>query len=135
MTLTATLNDQATTASVTVTQDEQSTAISCDAAELDRMIADLVAVRAAMQPAKQVALTAGETPVYDCDNLLWDTLPDPSRRGVVLAMYHSGLGWVTMRLSRAQIEDLITGIEFSLADLARMPGFQNQRPATADNEE
>jgi hypothetical protein len=44
----------------------------------------------------------------------------------MLAIYHGGLGWVTVSLSRAQLEDLVTDIAFSLAELAQLPGFQNR---------
>lgn len=119
-----------TSAKLTLTQNAQTIDADCNPAEIDAMIADLVALRERMSPARKVELTPGETPVFECDNLLWDTQPAPARRGVMLAMYHGGLGWVTVSLSRAQLEDLVTDIEFSLVDLAQLPGFQNRAVET-----
>lgn len=133
MKITATTNDTATGATLSVTLGDETLNGTCDVAEIDAAIAELVALRAQMSPARKVEHTPGETQVYECDNLLWDTLPDPSRRGVMIAHYHGGLGWVTVRLSRAQLEDLVTDIQFSLADLARLPGFQNARALAMDN--
>src|ERR687884_197265 len=77
------------------------------------------AARALMTPSFSGRFRIGHTPAHDCDNLIWEIQPDPSRRGVTIAFQHAGLGWLSLRLSRAQIEDLITGIEFALADMLR----------------
>lgn len=119
-------NADGTSANLALSHNEKSIDADCDAAEIDTMIADLVALRERMSPARKVELTPGQTRVYECDNLLWGTRPAPARRGVMLAMYHGGLGWVTVSFSRAQLEDLVTDIEFSLVDLAQLPGFQNR---------
>lgn len=126
MQISAETNADGTSAKLALSHNEISIDADCDAAEIDTMIADLVALREGMSPARQVELTPGKTRVYECDNLLWDTRPAPARRGVMLAMYHGGLGWVTVSLSRAQLEDLVTDIEFPLVDLALLPGFQNR---------
>lgn len=126
MKISAEINTDGTAARLTATGNAQTIETDCDAAEVDAMIAGLVALREKMRPARKVELVPGQTPAYECDNLLWDTRPAPTRRGVMLALYHGGLGWVTVSLSRAQLEDLVTDIEFSLVDLAQIPGFQNR---------
>lgn len=126
MKISAETNADGTSAKLALSHNAQSIDADCDAAEIDTMIADLVALRERMSPARKVELIPGQTRVYECDNLLWDTRPAPTRRGVMLAIYHGGLGWVTVSLSRAQLEDLVTDIAFSLAELAQLPGFQNR---------
>lgn len=94
-------------------------AAQLDAGGIDRLIVDLAAARARMEPPLSARFKSGETAAHNCDNLLWDIQPDPSRRGITIAFQHAGLGWLSLRLSRAQIEDLITSIEFTLADMLR----------------
>ncbi len=93
-----------------------------DAAALDALIARLVAARAAMAPAQAATYDPHAPGGYDADNLLWDTAPDPSQRAVALGVHHPGLGWISLRLTRAQIEDLITSYAFSLDTLMRHGG-------------
>lgn len=90
-----------------------------NADELEALIANLASLRAEMTPVHSGQFVPGYTASYECDNLLWSTMPDPGKRGLLIAFQNSGLGWITMRMSRAQIEDLVTNIEFSLLDLSR----------------
>lgn len=121
-----TLSDDCNTAMLAMDTPDR-TVDSLNAAAVDRLIADLAAARAQMRPAFSGRFRAGESPAHACDNLLWETQSAPSRRGVCLAFQHPGLGWISLSLSRAQVEDLITGIEFTLADMQRMPGTQKLR--------
>lgn len=98
-----------------------------DAAAIDRLICELADARARMAPAFTGRYRIGETPTHACDNLMWEIQADPSRRGICLAFQHPGLGWMSLGLSRAQVEDLVTGIEFTLAEMRRMPGRQKLR--------
>ena len=87
------------------------------AAEMDRLIRDLAAARAAMTP-----IHAAEPPVdpallHHSDNLLWTVRPAPDRPAILLAMQHPGLGWSAMVLSRAQADDLQTSIDVALAKI------------------
>ncbi|MBV8838349.1 MAG: hypothetical protein JO000_17590 [Alphaproteobacteria bacterium] len=114
-------------ARITLSEDRRSAVLEADdadgaparldAAAIDRLIAELAAVRAQMAPPFSGRFRTGETPAHDCDNLLWEIQADPSRRGVTIAFQHAGFGWLSLRLSRAQIEDLITSIEFTLAGM------------------
>lgn len=104
-----------------------------DAAGVSQLIEELVALRARMAPPLSGSYVPGETPAHVLDNLLWSVGPDPSRRGLNIGVFNPGLGWSALRLSRAQVEDLQTGIEFALAELTRLQGQQNipyrDRPA------
>lgn len=128
MTITVTSASDRTRATIEV--DGRAAELDTDA--LSAFIAELVAVRAGMSPVHGGAFTPGETPAFDCDNLLWDTMPDPSRRAILLALHHGGLGWVTCKLSRAQIEDLVTSFEFSLLELARAQDTHGTPPGTEE---
>jgi hypothetical protein len=110
--------------------DEDGAPAQLDAAAIDRLIADLAAARALMAPSFSGRFRIGNTPAHNCDNLIWEIQPDPSRRGVTIAFQHAGLGWLSLRLSRAQIEDLITGIEFTLADMLRREAIEGNTEQT-----
>ena len=110
--------------------DEDGAPAQLDAAAIDRLIADLAAARALMAPSFSGRFRIGDTPAHNCDNLIWEILPDPSRRGVTIAFQHAGLGWLSLRLSRAQIEDLITGIEFTLAEMLRGDAIEGNTEPT-----
>lgn len=98
--------------------------VRLDAEGLSGLIAELAEARALMSPAFSGRFEPGVTPAFDCDNLIWESHPDPTRRGISIGFNHSGLGWLRLRLSRAQAEDLITSIQFSAVELLRLPGFQ-----------
>lgn len=104
-----------------------------DAAGVSHLIDDLVALRARMAPPLSGSYLPGETANHALDNLLWSVGPDPSKRGLNLGFFNPGLGWSALRLSRAQVEDLVIGIEFALEELTRLQGQQNipyhDRPA------
>ena len=70
------------------------------AAELDALIANLVARRASMEPSASAAL-GPDTPIYRADDLLWDIRPAPNGVSLQPSLYHPGLGWVAVTLSRA----------------------------------
>ena len=85
--------------------------------ELDALIAALVRRRAAMHPAASVVPPADPALMHRADNLLWDIRPAPSGRAAELALYHPGLGWTSVTLSRAQIEDMENAFVFALGEL------------------
>jgi hypothetical protein len=99
------------------TSDDRSVEVALTAEEIDRLVGDLAELRATMAPAHTGRISDEATAAFHADNLLWETFPDRALRGVVLALNHAGLGWISVRLSRAQIEDLVTSFEFSLAKL------------------
>lgn len=98
-----------------------------DADQISALIAQLAEARARMMPAFTGTFVPGQTRVHPCDNLLWEVAPAPSRRGLALGFFNQGIGWVSIHLSRAQIEDLLASIEFSLAELVTFPGPHNLR--------
>ena len=73
------------------------------AAELDAEIVALAKLRAATKPGVPV-----EPPseMHRADNMLWHVRPAPDTAQIELALYHPGLGWTAILLSRAQIEDM-----------------------------
>lgn len=101
----------------------------CDAAALDAQIRALVSARAALAPGPAILPPEGADAAYRADNLLWNVRPAPSAAAIELGLYHPGLGWVTMDLSRAQIEDLFDAIMFALRDLPPTPSHQKSDPA------
>ena len=98
---------------------KRSCAVTMSVSELDAAIAELVAARARLKPCHPATLDPHEAPALACDNLLWDVKSQPSGRGLVLGLHHAGLGWLTADLSRAQVEDLITSLQFEAAVLDR----------------
>ena len=55
--------------------------------------------------------------LHQSDNLLWRVKAAPDRAAIQFATQHPGLGWTAMWLSRAQVEDLMTSIEFELVKI------------------
>jgi hypothetical protein len=82
--------------------------------EIDRLIHDLAAVRAQMTPVHPAEPPADRDKLHQGDNLLWSVKAAPQRSAIQFAAQHPGLGWMAMWLSRAQVEDLQTSLEFEL---------------------
>ncbi|HYZ62202.1 MAG TPA: hypothetical protein VE650_07090 [Acetobacteraceae bacterium] len=83
------------------------------AAELDALLEAVIARRAMVKPAP-----SGDPAQMRCaDNLLWHVRPAPTGRGCELGLFHPGLGWIAVTLSRAQIEDMQDAFAFALAAL------------------
>src|ERR1700748_3205594 len=87
------------------------------AADIDRLIADLAAVRAKMTPVQPAEPPADPAKLHQNDNLLWSVKAAPQRSAIQFATQHPGLGWMAMWLSRAQVEDLQTSFEFEVVKL------------------
>lgn len=87
------------------------------AVELDALIRALVERRAAMRPGPSAVLPEDPGQIHHADNLLWEVRPAASGRAAELALYHPGLGWTAITLSRAQIEDLEDAFFVALGDL------------------
>jgi len=98
------------------------------AAELDALIANLVARRASMEPSASAAL-GPDTPIYRADDLLWDIRPGEDGLAVQLSLYHPGLGWVAVRLSRAQVQAIENAFFIAMRDL---PVHRNSAASSAD---
>jgi len=84
------------------------------ARDIDRLIHDLASVRAAMTPVHPAEPPADPAELHHSDNLLWSVKASPGRGTIQFAAQHPGLGWMSMWLSRAQVEDLVTSFEFEL---------------------
>ncbi len=91
---------------------------------LDREIRALVVRRSEMVPNPSVVPPDDPAQGYRADNLMWNVRPAPDAAALELGLYHSGLGWVTMLLSRAQIEDLNDAMTFALRALPAHPSRQ-----------
>ena len=87
------------------------------AADVDRLIHDLAAVRAKMTPIHPAEPPGDLEKLYQGDNLLWSVKAVPQKSAIQFAAQHPGLGWMAMWLSRAQVEDLQTSFEFELVKL------------------
>jgi hypothetical protein len=81
------------------------------------LIRDLAATRARMTPIHPAEPPNDPARFHHGDNLLWRVKADPKRAAIQFAMQHPGLGWMAMWLSRAQVEDLQTSLEFELVKI------------------
>ena len=85
--------------------------------DIDKLIRDLAAVRARMTPVHPAEPPADPANVHHSDNLLWTVKAAPEKSTIQFATQHPGLGWISMWLSRAQVEDLQTSFEFELVKI------------------
>jgi hypothetical protein len=85
--------------------------------DVDRLIHDLAALRAKMTPIHPAEPPSDPEKLYHGDNLLWSVKAVPQKSAIQFAAQHPGLGWMTMWLSRAQVEDLQTSFEFELVKI------------------
>jgi hypothetical protein len=102
-------------AKATLTLGVASTDLS--ATEIDKLIRDLAAVRAKMTPVHPAEPPADPALLHRSDNLLWSVKAAPRMSAIQFATQHPGLGWTAMWLSRAQVEDLQTSLEFELVKI------------------
>jgi hypothetical protein len=91
------------------------------AADIDKLIGDLAAVRTNMTPVHPAEPPADPARVHHSDNLLWSVKALPEKSAIQFATQHPGLGWMVMALSRAQVEDLMTSFEFELVKIPEAP--------------
>jgi hypothetical protein len=84
---------------------------------VDRLIRHLAECRAAMSPVHPAEPPDDPSRLHQSDNLLWRVKAMPNRAAIQFATHHPGLGWTAMSLSRAQVEDLVTSIEFELVKI------------------
>jgi hypothetical protein len=89
------------------------------AADVDALIHELAALRAHMIPIHPAEPPDDPARLHRSDNLLWRVKADPQRSAIQFALQHPGLGWSAIWLSRAQVEDLQTSVEF---ELLKIPG-------------
>jgi hypothetical protein len=87
------------------------------AAQLDTHITRLADLRARTLPAHPATPPASPDKLHRMDNLLWHVRPAQDAPLLELAFYHAGLGWLSVLMSRGQLEDLQTSIAFALNDM------------------
>ena len=87
------------------------------ARDVDDLIRDLAAARAKMTPVVPAEPPDDPARLHQSDNLLWSVKAAPQKSAIQFATHHPGLGWSAMWLSRAQVEDLRTNLEFELAKI------------------
>jgi hypothetical protein len=87
------------------------------ASDIDRLIRDLAGARARMTPVHPAEPPSDPTKLHHSDNLLWSVRAEPRKSTIHFATQHPGLGWMTMSLSRAQVEDLQTSFEFEMVKI------------------
>jgi hypothetical protein len=85
--------------------------------DIDRLVRDLAAARAQMTPIHPAEPPDDPARLHMSDNLLWNVRAAPHRSAIQFATQHPGLGWTAMWLSRAQVEDLQTSLEFELVKI------------------
>jgi hypothetical protein len=90
------------------------------AQDIDHLIRELAAARAAMTPVHPAEPPIDPARLHQSDNLLWSVKAIPDKTTIQFATQHPGLGWVAMSLSRAQVEDLITSFEFELVKIPQV---------------
>jgi hypothetical protein len=90
------------------------------ASDIDQLIRDLAAARGRMTPVVPAEPPADPAKLHQSDNLLWTVKAAPERTAIQFACHHPGLGWSSMWLSRAQVEDLITSFEFELVKVPQV---------------
>jgi hypothetical protein len=93
------------------------TSADLTAPDIDRLIRDLAAVRASMIPVHPAEPPDDPGKLHQSDNLLWSVKAAPEKSAIRFAAQHPGLGWMAMWLSRAQVEDLQTSLEFELVKI------------------
>ena len=91
--------------------------VDLNASDIDNLIRDLAAVRARMTPVHPAEPPSDPVKLHHGDNLLWSVKAAPEKSAVQFATQHPGLGWTSMWLSRAQVEDLLTSFEFESAKI------------------
>src|SRR5689334_15056694 len=111
--LSLSLSDDNTT--LTVRADGDSSQLT--AAEVDDLIRRLAEQRTKMKPVHSAEPPRDPQALLTGDNLLWCVRAAPELAALELGIQHPGIGWIVMPLSRAQVEDLQTSLEFSLNDL------------------
>jgi hypothetical protein len=87
------------------------------AESVDQLIRDLAAARAKMTPVHPAEPPSDLSKLHQGDNLLWTVRAAPQSSTIQFATQHPGLGWTAMWLSRAQVEDLQTSLEFELVKI------------------
>jgi hypothetical protein len=87
------------------------------AADIDKLVRDLAAIRSKMTPVHPAEPPDDPARLHHGDNLLWSVKAAPEKSAVQFATQHPGLGWTSMWLSRAQVEDLLTSFEFESAKI------------------
>ena len=92
-------------------------AVELGAHDVDQLIRDLAALRAQMTPIHPAVPPADPDRLHQGDNLLWSVKAAPQRSAIQFATQHPGLGWMAVWLSRAQVEDLQTSLEFELVKI------------------
>jgi hypothetical protein len=92
-------------------------AAKLSAKSVDQLIRDLAAARAKMTPIHPAEPPTDLTKLHQSDNLLWTVKAAPQTSTIQFATQHPGLGWTAMWLSRAQVEDLQTSLEFELVKI------------------
>src|SRR5262249_49316925 len=104
--------------------DDMTLSISIDggvadlsALDVDALIRHLAAARAKMTPIHPAEPPDDLDRLHHSDNLLWTVKAAPEKSAIQFATQHRGLGWISMWLSRAQVEDLQTSFEFELVKL------------------
>jgi hypothetical protein len=95
-----------------------------DAEAIDAEIRALAARRALLSPGHPVEPPRDHSLVHHADNMLWHVRPSADASSAIeLSLYHPGLGWISIKMSRAQIEDMQDATAMALRD---MPMIHNQ---------
>ena len=100
---------------LTVGIDGQSSQLTTG--EVDDLIRRLAELRAGMKPVHPAEPSPEPGRTFTGDNLLWCVRAAPHISALEVGIQHPGLGWIVVPLSRAQVEDFQTCLEFSLNDL------------------
>jgi hypothetical protein len=90
------------------------------ACQVDELMRSLAHARTQMRPVHPADPPNDREQTFHGDNLLWTVRPSPHQPAIEIGIQHPGLGWVSLTLSRAQVEDLTASLAFSANEIRRI---------------
>lgn len=96
---------------------DPTTRLELGVADVDALMRGLSECRSKMTPVHPAEPPADSDLVYWNDNLLYQISACKNVPAIEIAVQHPGLGWTVTRLSREQVEDVQTSIEFALREI------------------
>jgi hypothetical protein len=84
---------------------------------LDALIRQLADLRSRLLPSHPAVPPPNNKALYQGDNMLWHVRAARNAPAMELSIYNAGLGWISILLSRAQIEDMMLTMTLVTRDL------------------
>ena len=102
-----------------------------DALAVDKLIDRLATRRATLRPIHPALPPDDPDAIHHADDMLWHVRPARGRSALEFALYHPGLCWTSILMSRAQIEDLQDAIAWAIRDMPDILNRSTSTPAAA----